>query len=151
MTNLARRATATDTGLTGTRSTLLETTHDARDRGRDAATPSSSSPHEGERLLKIYAGKLFDPYTMELLPQIVVSVSRTMGLVVDVRSWTQEELHATDFSDTENTVDLRGATVLPGFVDAHVHSASPAFRASSLRLRLRAGIFPVRACGGQHE
>ncbi|KAI0355152.1 hypothetical protein OH77DRAFT_1403522 [Trametes cingulata] len=73
-----------------------------------------------ERVIRIYAGKLFDPQTLELQPHRVVTVSPSSGLVLDVKPYSAEELEDIAFTD-ENHVDLRHATVLPGFVDAHVH------------------------------
>ncbi|PIL31293.1 hypothetical protein GSI_05991 [Ganoderma sinense ZZ0214-1] len=73
------------------------------------------------RLVRIYAGKLFDPHALQLLPQRVVTVSEALGLVVDVRPYAEGEASAVDFARDETAIDLRDATVLPGFVDAHVH------------------------------
>ena len=73
------------------------------------------------RLVRIYAGKLFDPHALQLLPQRVVTVSEHLGLVVDVRPYAEGEASAVDFARDETAIDLRDATVLPGFVDAHVH------------------------------
>ncbi|KAI0740226.1 hypothetical protein C8Q76DRAFT_790692 [Earliella scabrosa] len=83
---------------------------------------SSGSPAEEEEepLVKIYAGKLFDPDTLQLLPRRVVTVSQARGLVLDVQPYTDQELGGADFSGA-HAVDLSEATVLPGFVDAHVH------------------------------
>ncbi|TBU26859.1 hypothetical protein BD311DRAFT_779405 [Dichomitus squalens] len=74
-----------------------------------------------ERLVKIYAGKLFDPHSLQLLPRRVVTVSEDLGLVVDVEPYTEQEANEVDFGGDEKAIDLRDATVLPGFVDAHVH------------------------------
>ncbi|CAL1694760.1 unnamed protein product [Somion occarium] len=52
---------------------------------------------------KIYAGTLFDSEKCELIKHRVISVSANV-----------------DFSDARN-IDLRSKTVLPGFVDCHVH------------------------------
>ena len=70
--------------------------------------------------MKIYAGKLYDPYTLTLLPQRVITTSAESGLVLDVASYSAEDEASVDFADPA-VVDLRQATVLPGFVDAHVH------------------------------
>ncbi|RDX46801.1 hypothetical protein OH76DRAFT_1442743 [Lentinus brumalis] len=75
---------------------------------------------DGERLVKIYAGKLFDPDTLQLLPQRVVTVSQDSGLILDVRPYAGDEAQDVDFAG-EDAVDLRAATVLPGLVDLHVH------------------------------
>lgn len=70
--------------------------------------------------MKIYAGKLYDPYTLALLPQRVITTSAESGLVLDVAPYSAEDEAGVDFADPA-VVDLRQATVLPGFVDAHVH------------------------------
>lgn len=82
----------------------------------------TDTPSDLGRLVRIYAGKLFDPHVLQLLPQCVVTVSEQLGLVVDVRSYAEQEANAVDFARDETAIDLRKATVLPGFVDAHVHS-----------------------------
>ena len=107
MTHLAHRPIATGPGAE------METI-----AGQDA-------PAGGERLVRVYAGKLFDPYALKLLPRRVVTVSRELGLVVDVQPWTEEELRDVDFTKDDANIDLRGLTVLPGFVDAHVHRELP--------------------------
>ncbi|KAI0713110.1 hypothetical protein C8T65DRAFT_717820 [Cerioporus squamosus] len=86
------------------------------------ANPDNSASRNvnGERLVKIYAGRLFDPYTLQLLPQRVVTVSQDSGLVLDVQPFAGDQVQNVDFA-AEDVVDLRGATVLPGLVDAHVH------------------------------
>ncbi|OJT09563.1 hypothetical protein TRAPUB_13940 [Trametes pubescens] len=89
---------------------------------RSSAAHSSSGASERERIVRIYAGKLFDPQTLQLLPQRVVTVSPETGLVLGVEPYKDEELRGVDFSaGNEDVVDLRAATVLPGFVDVHVH------------------------------
>ncbi|KAI0931079.1 hypothetical protein AcW2_000041 [Taiwanofungus camphoratus] len=74
----------------------------------------------GPMTTKIFAGKLFDPYTLTLLPNRIITVSRESGLILDVQPYSAADEASVDFSDPQ-IVDLRPATVLPGFVDAHVH------------------------------
>ncbi|KAI0652579.1 hypothetical protein C8Q79DRAFT_898223 [Trametes meyenii] len=64
---------------------------------------------------------LFDPETLQLQPRRVVTVSQLSGLVLDVQPYSERDVRSVDFSDENTVVDLRDATVLPGFVDAHVH------------------------------
>lgn len=71
--------------------------------------------------MRIFAGRLFDPYSLELLGNQVITVSPERGLILEVRSYSNDEPAGVDWSDPL-VVDLRHATVLPGFVDAHVHS-----------------------------
>ncbi|KAI0829030.1 hypothetical protein BC628DRAFT_1533672 [Trametes gibbosa] len=94
-------------------------------RGSSAAREHGTRT-SGARTVRIYAGKLFDPETLQLLPRRVITVSPASGLVLDVQPYADEEAQRdVDLSagDTggEAVVDLREATVLPGFVDAHVH------------------------------
>lgn len=129
-------------------SALSVTPNVARGLGLGADPPgarSSSNLSEG-RLVRIYAGQLFDPDTLQLLPRCVVTVSHDSGLVLDVRPYSDQQLEAdkVDFADTNAVVDLRSATVLPGLVDAHVHSEC------FLRLRGHLSI-PRRAVGSIAE
>ncbi|OSD00879.1 hypothetical protein PYCCODRAFT_1413611 [Trametes coccinea BRFM310] len=83
-----------------------------------AASDGALDPQE--RTIRIYAGKLYDPESLQLLPQRVISVSPRLGLVLDIQSYSAKETDEVDFTH-EDEVDLRDATVLPGFVDTHVH------------------------------
>ncbi|KAH9944496.1 uncharacterized protein BXZ73DRAFT_39975 [Epithele typhae] len=85
------------------------------------STPIAGSKDDGERFISIYAGKLFDSHSQQLLPCRVVSISRDSGLVADVQEWGPEDVRGLDFANDASLVDLREATVLPGFVDTHVH------------------------------
>ena len=101
----------------------------ASDQCASASRNESGNGHgDGERLVKIYAGKLFDPYTLQLLPQRVITVSEDSGLVLDVQPYSGDEVRNVDFASREDVVDLRAATVLPGLVDVHVHSKYGAIR-----------------------
>ncbi|KAH9885438.1 hypothetical protein C8Q73DRAFT_749218 [Cubamyces lactineus] len=73
------------------------------------------------RVIRIYAGQLFDPESLELRPRQKVTVSQDSGLILDVRPYLIPEEGEVDFTNADTVVDLRDATVLPGFVDAHVH------------------------------
>lgn len=64
----------------------------------------------------ILAGKLFDPYTLELLENQAITISSDSGLILDVTSFSNT---GSDFMG--DVIDLRNSTVLPGFVDTHVH------------------------------
>jgi imidazolonepropionase-like amidohydrolase len=64
----------------------------------------------------ILAGKLFDPYTLQILENQAITISSDSGLILEVTSI------GNDFASFDGEViDLRHLTVLPGFVDTHVH------------------------------
>ncbi|EKM60544.1 uncharacterized protein PHACADRAFT_189669 [Phanerochaete carnosa HHB-10118-sp] len=74
--------------------------------------------------MNIVAGKLFDSYTGDLVENQLITVSSDLGLILkvdkyeDKKEWFEER--GIDLKD-DSTIDLRGQTVLPGFVDTHVH------------------------------
>jgi imidazolonepropionase-like amidohydrolase len=98
----------------------LSTDHDL------AHTPTELETAETMHVqpVKILAGTLFDSYTGELLPNRLIVVSPESGLILDVTEYEDSDAGliqaAVDLS-SESTIDLRDQTVLPGFVDAHVH------------------------------
>ncbi|KIP04019.1 hypothetical protein PHLGIDRAFT_110162 [Phlebiopsis gigantea 11061_1 CR5-6] len=80
--------------------------------------------HRSAGDIKILAGELFDSYAGELVKNKLIFVSPDSGLIVGVDTFedSDEGLRRAgiDLRD-EATIDLRGLTVLPGFVDTHVH------------------------------
>lgn len=73
--------------------------------------------------IKIVAGRLFDPEKLEFIVDQVITVSEKTGLIHDLKPLSDEP--QLDFS-SPNVIDLRKQTVLPGFVDTHVHCTFPA-------------------------
>jgi dihydroorotase-like cyclic amidohydrolase len=71
----------------------------------------------------ILASQLFDPYTKQLVKDQHIRVSKASGLILDVRTFTDEDLAILDLTNPD-VLDLRGLTVLPGLVDVHVHRTS---------------------------
>ncbi|PCH34350.1 hypothetical protein WOLCODRAFT_62488 [Wolfiporia cocos MD-104 SS10] len=84
--------------------------------GQEVMTGTASTTET----IVIYAGKLFDPESLELTTNRVITVAPDSGLIVALGHFTPIELHNLDFSDPQ-CIDLRSATVFPGLVDAHVH------------------------------
>ena len=69
--------------------------------------------------LTILAGRVFDPFSLDFLENQAITVSSRTGLIEDIRP-----LSTDDDGSKPGVVDLRGLTVLPGFVDTHVHCKS---------------------------
>lgn len=73
---------------------------------------------------KILAGKLFDSFTGDLLENRLIVVSPESGLILEIKEFEDSArglVAAGVDLNTKDTIDLRDRTVLPGFVDAHVH------------------------------
>ncbi|KZT58010.1 hypothetical protein CALCODRAFT_495483 [Calocera cornea HHB12733] len=73
----------------------------------------------------ILTSKVFDPEFTEpgacFLKDQTIVVDKGSGLVAYVRSTTNDDLALLANHGEEEVLDLRGLTVLPGFIDAHVH------------------------------
>ncbi|KAF9237060.1 hypothetical protein BU15DRAFT_49217 [Melanogaster broomeanus] len=69
----------------------------------------------------IIAGKLFDPYSLDLVEKQLITVSNESGLILEVSPYSGSDPLSEWRFATENVIDLSTLTVLPGFVDAHVH------------------------------
>lgn len=100
-----------------------------RGRARSCFTPHPCTPPPSAMQLQptattILAGRLFDSHTGGLRAHRLITTSSDSGLITDVREFEDTPLGlaaaGVDLRDP-NTIDLRGQTVLPGFVDAHVH------------------------------
>ena len=63
---------------------------------------------------------MFNSDTMSFSQNQLIVVDRESGLISDVRDWNEEE----EDQLQSDFIDLRRMTVLPGFVDVHVHSES---------------------------
>ncbi|KAK0500033.1 hypothetical protein EDD18DRAFT_1148175 [Armillaria luteobubalina] len=69
----------------------------------------------------ILAGRLFDPSIEDFVDSQLIIVSKRTGLIVDVHGYTAGSVD----------IDLRHLTVLPGFVDTHVHMFLHAYSETS--------------------
>ncbi|KAL5533824.1 hypothetical protein ACEPAG_284 [Sanghuangporus baumii] len=84
---------------------------------------SEGTKDESQRIL-ILAGSLFDPRSLDFLHDQAITVDPVTGLISDVRPLgeldSEAVANAVQAGDP-SVIDLRRATVLPGFVDVHVH------------------------------
>lgn len=92
---------------------------DPKARTRSFAFPSAKADVSAvtPQDIKIYAGKLFDPFTRTLVADQLITVSPTSGLITSLSTFSRAEV----VRESESVIDLRKMTVLPGFVDVHVH------------------------------
>jgi imidazolonepropionase-like amidohydrolase len=74
---------------------------------------------EPSDVIHILAGKTFDSYTLQFVERQHIKVSKTSGLITDVTTFG-DDLDGLDVRSL-HVHDLRELTVLPGFVDVHVH------------------------------
>lgn len=75
--------------------------------------------------ITILAGKLFDPYSKQFLKDQRITTCPLRGIITGIRTVTSEEQDTLILNGGESVIDLRQQTVLPGFVDAHVHCEHP--------------------------
>jgi imidazolonepropionase-like amidohydrolase len=83
----------------------------------NGATSQSDAPKV--RVYKIRTGQVFDPIARVMLPRQVIWVDRDTGIVI--RLGEEGEALRSEFELEVTDVDLTNLTVLPGFVDVHVH------------------------------
>ena len=86
--------------------------------------PEGTRDEARQRRILILAGRLFDPRSLQLVRDQAITVDPDSGLITDVRPLG--ELDSEVVGDAAqardpSVIDLRRATVLPGFVDVHVH------------------------------
>ncbi|KAJ4476822.1 hypothetical protein C8R41DRAFT_904808 [Lentinula lateritia] len=83
-------------------------------------TVNSNTKFVAAEIQRILAGKLFDTYQLQFLPSQTIIVSKNTGIILNVESTNPNDLDPSQMS-SGNTIDLRHLTILPGFVDTHVH------------------------------
>lgn len=83
----------------------------------------------------VLAGKLFDQYTLQLLDNQAITICNDSGMILDVSPLSAISSNFASFDG--EVIDLRHLTVLPGFVDTHVHCKRIAFiSGTGIHLRL---------------
>ena len=86
---------------------------------------------------KLYTNAIFDSVARKLVTDQVITVSTKYGIILNVEPYNTvlfSHLAEQDEAQGIKVLDLMDLTILPGFVDVHVHSAS----SSSLSLLHRA-------------
>ena len=92
-------------------------------------------------ILALINGNLIDGTGAPPLPNAVVIVKD--GVIVDVGHRNE-----TQIPPETRIINLRGSTVLPGFINAHVHNG---YRDSNLKAWAQAGVTTVRDLGGNPQ
>lgn len=69
-------------------------------------------------------------------------------VISDGRISAVEQLSELEISSHAETIDVYGATILPGFINSHVHAG---YSSSNLRAWARAGVTTVRDLGADHS
>ncbi|KAF8657149.1 hypothetical protein AX16_002263 [Volvariella volvacea WC 439] len=102
----------------------------------NAAPPThlSSNATSPRRIHHIYCKQLFDPISLSLLPNRVISVDQDTGLILEVWESALDlngppgslglpppQPPSSNDRDQIEIIDLGNLIVLPGFVDVHVH------------------------------
>ncbi|KDQ31608.1 hypothetical protein PLEOSDRAFT_25102 [Pleurotus ostreatus PC15] len=78
---------------------------------------SSNMAPPQQQFLYIYAGKMFDPISRTIQPKRLIKVNVCMGRIQEVTSFTEIEVAKSGV----RVLDCRELTIVPGFVDVHVH------------------------------
>ncbi|XXG97857.1 hypothetical protein Hte_004171 [Hypoxylon texense] len=76
-------------------------------------------PQEESHRVTVHTSSLFDSKQKRFVSDLSLSIDPKTGLITKVYK-RDSSLPARNVSD-QNTIDLRGLTVLPGLVDAHTH------------------------------
>lgn len=88
-------------------------------------TQTIKSPNSMARTVKILAGRIVtvDPTSGVLKKPFpcaqTIEVSCTSGRILSITPTMQSDIH--ELTSNADIIDLRSNTVLPGFIDAHVH------------------------------
>ena len=102
----------------------------SREREVSRTSHSYNSEDSDEYLVTILAGRLFDSESRSFHTEQAIEVDSRAGLIVQIRPIDQKDIQALQSErffaskakeGTNNIIDLRNQTILPGFVDVHVH------------------------------
>ena len=78
-------------------------------------TPTSHGQLRTEDIFHVVTSKLFDSESVSFVYDKLIVVHRPSGVILSVNDMPNE------FNLASTDIDLRGLTVLPGLIDAHVH------------------------------
>jgi cytosine/adenosine deaminase-related metal-dependent hydrolase len=81
------------------------------------AEPSTTAASSD--VVHILAGRIFDSYSLKLMENQHIKVNKASGLIIEISNF-DDDLAGLDVG-SPHVHDLRHLTVLPGFVDVHVH------------------------------
>lgn len=104
----------------------------SREKEHSLTRDSCNFKDSNESLVTILAGRLFDSESHSFHTDQAIEVDSKAGIIIQVRPIDRKDVQALQSGrlsegiakEGSNTViDLRRQTVLPGFVDVHVHCA----------------------------
>jgi imidazolonepropionase-like amidohydrolase len=100
--------------------------------------PTAVFEMESDETLALVNGTLIDGTSADPLPDTVVVIQK--GRIIAVGSHVE-----VDVPVDAKIIDVRGATILPGFINAHVHMG---YNEQNLEAWAQAGVTTVRDLGG---
>lgn len=95
------------------------------------ASALEGQAHQAAATKIVLAGKLFDPYTLELLDNQAITICNDSGMILDVSPFSGNSSEFASFGG--EVIDLGQLTVLPGFVDTHVHCKRTTFISGTIK------------------
>lgn len=89
--------------------------------GSSNSAGGTTTTKGGRQVYGILAGKIFDSRARKLLENQVIIIDKELGVILDVINLDEFQREAQRSSEDMEIIDLGQWTLLPGFVDAHVH------------------------------